>query len=223
MGKKTHTLVTAKKMPKETKHHLINNKRASSFHHPGLFDLYMAHPQLADALRRQFPDLHLPSATMQRSGLAPSRLFQSARKLTTPDIPHQKEKTAGLSFLATSTMATATTCAILESQVATESTPRPQDYYPGQPFQAKAKHHSDNLPDSASSDEFRQLQHPYHHAAHDPMWHSEFDEQLLNGGIFSEHGDFFSALDQIELDQQMPWVQPSACMWWCYRRATFVW
>jgi hypothetical protein len=45
------------------------------------------------------------------------------------------------------------------------------------------------------------------------MWHSEFDEQLLNGGIFPEQGDFFSALDQLELDQQLSWVQPSAMMW----------
>lgn len=172
----------------------------------------MAHPQLADALRRQFPDLHLPSAAMQRCGIAPSRLFQRGRMLTTPDGPHQKEKAAGLSFLSTSPRVMASTSDILEGQLASEDKPLPQEYT-GQPFQAKEKHRSDNLPDSTSSDEFRQLQHPYHHAAHDPMWHSEFDEQLLNGGIFSEHGDFFSALDQIELDQQMPWVQPSACMW----------
>ena len=173
----------------------------------------MAHPQLADALLRQFPDLPLPSAAMKRRGLAPSRLFQRTRMLTAPDIPHQKEKAAGLLFLAKSPRAKATTCAIIENQLSAETTALPQDDYPGKPFQGHAKHHSDTHPDMTPSDDFRLFQHPYHHAALDPMWHSEFDEQLLNGGIFPEQGDFFSALDQLELDQQMSWVQPSAMMW----------
>jgi hypothetical protein len=38
----------------------------------------------------------------------------------------------------------------------------------------------------------------------DPMWHTDFDAQLFNREFAQDYGDFFAALDQIELDHQ-PW------------------
>ena len=191
--KEVTPIATRKKS--RSKHNRMTKLRVS-FDDQRLLDLYMAHPHLEEALLRQFPDLPLPSAGMQPCDVSPSRLFRRAHMMKPSTCKsHQNEKATELSFLMTPPKTT-TTSVDNDIQVLEH-----------------AMHNSQTHPDCRSPHEFRQCQHPYRQVL-DPMWHSEFDEQLLHGGVFPElGGDFFSALDHIDLDQQMPWVPPPTNMW----------
>lgn len=196
-------------------------RRQLSSHHQRLLDLHMAHPQLADSFAHEFPELGRPiqktfapllpkSATAKRATIS-TKMKKSVKTFSRPSSKvHPIETGRRVSSSKLSSKPASARGATVSTKKKKAGTTISKPCLPAQSVEADLVLSStpENHALSRAPSEFVMEDEPqFDGHVFDPIWHIDsFEAQLFSGGIVQpDYGDFFVALDLIELDQQETW------------------
>jgi hypothetical protein len=177
----------------------------------------MAHPQLADSFAHEFPELGLPiprASTRLPKAVSARRATITAKKERGKTLckPSSKAQPIESKCLASSRRLPSKPSSARRGTISTKKKKSSKTISkPGctaQPVEADLVLSStpENHTLSRAPSDFIVAYEPQLGGhAFDPMWHTDLFDDFSRGPAQPDYGDFFAALDQIELDHQETW------------------